>query len=1619
MPFVLSVGEKFDFERAETDEYIGENLIIEVKEYQPTVVPASLMEEQSIPVRAVLSAARSNIIDVPKNIRVRIKLLDERAVTKINTSLKGTSKEIKSKYYRSHSWRPNPYLTLDNLGYLEIKLKKIPKEEEVPERIDLDFRAEITYKGEKTELDIGGNPTLNLPVESEEEFNRDLDRHMFWNGAGYVRVKEATDKYIKLQFYDADLQRKYSPTVYLGRTSGRMKIEGHPLYDYYRVKYNGLIDEDIKVKFKFKEDDKEHIKEFAKNEEVVNGWKVSKINKNEGYVILRNNEINIEIPLVYNGYSTEYKLNKDKLSFRNIEELYLIYEEECIDSDKGCVIYDTLNRELSDDFVEKTYTEEEKGKFQEGLDDLESKGLVSFEGFGINIRKVRVKIGDNVYVFEGEFKEGVLRKIIKKIIRYGEEEKKEEKDGSSISISDRCELVGIGKTYINIRYTGSDLPERSKRSQSLKVGESITEFDCGQPVTFLGPSTDIRASFTILAGEGRGKSISDFSIHIPIEKRAWSLSPDEIDEQIRKTREKIEDLDRTINKLNKVVEGWTKVCLSTAAVFTVWSFFSGLGGSEQTKAATVKPSVETGDVDGLNYYGMDGTWKTLPDRIYMDEDGNCYLDEEHRVRISCNMFRTEGEEDQYKYYFVDEEGNLKLAESDGVFSKSKNSALYGKAIVFGNNGDVTIPIHTENALPTGDSKCRDNYNKFIKGNNKDAAIFLHWDRSQKIFNVFHAGYDGEINYYQKPGEKDDYLICYFDENSDEGKRYTKKLSRVIKAKNSGKLKINFEGTRYKIDSRAITDIETVNCEDVMSPTQCLILYNACDPVICPSSRCNFGGQYQVDNVIQSGLIGSTMLCLPNIKQGVVMPVCLSGILASLKTIRSVLDGYINCLEAAKVSGKSIGICDKIRSIYICEIIWKEMLVFLRMKGGVIGWLFDSTVGAGGGEYLRGGFESAGKTVDFFTNNYAKNVFAAYKGRAAEEIGSEICKSAIYGKTPWYGDIVGKVADAQDPPQFTVYFEEHEYSDIGRKKQSRYQVYYHIYAGSNDIDYKIYLKKPGRSYRVAYGRLEKGGFIDANPDFIEESGFKEVCVYINGREYCGFGKVVSTSFAIDAIHNYMMGYSMGKKIGSEEECRSANLGIQEYIPYAQVRRICSSIDPNINKGRGEDWIKVGTCGKNKEGVYLGDCWEEVGEIKDKNPELFSSVSMMVCNNQGYDVCDAGEKCNGEEERIVVGKGNKDIICCSEECIKDEGYEALKTEIKNVGAKDDVYKRMKERAESICEDSGIVGDNPFEDAYDNVIGWRAKENELNDLDNDDNEKVVYHNYFKGLMYLMCKDCGKAKESFSKIDMKNEYYEKACGIMGDGGIYKDVCGESCKDLLAEIGDFDIGRGTPLPLKVEKVVVKLDDYDGNVIEENYILNIDEDGKIDKTIYYPGILTIKSVEFNHNIETCEIKEISYLNHKSKILERIENLKGESSGNLCKIDNKVAKFNLINLFEGNFERLNINIAAESHKDLSLSYDGSIKIEIFPSYKVGDRGVLSGSEIKSLLCYYPRDINKKYYSCLTETGKKCIDYDSNNYPLFNKEKGQQQIFYNPNDCFDYCSNLQSGGCILTEYKDFAL
>ena len=487
----------------------------------------------------------------------------------------------------------------------------------------------------------------------------------------------------------------------------------------------------------------------------------------------------------------------------------------------------------------------------------------------------------------------------------------------------------------------------------------------------------------------------------------------------------------------------------------------------------------------------------------------------------------------------------------------------------------------------------------------------------------------EINSAKSDGNKADYLAslkgvndCITKLNYQFGKKTNYRKGDKINCKSG-------LGS-YTIDEAPKEPVGP-NCVDFMNPGDCKLLFNACDPVICPASRCNLGGNWKVDNVVQTGLIGSSVLCLPNFPQ-VMMPVCITGINAGLQNINSILKGYKQCLITQQVKGQSVGICDRIRNIYVCDMLWREGLAIFNFKGGLMSLITEKIAAAAdGSEYssFRDNIDNSVDSLKYFTQNYAKNVFASYNGGSLDEIGTEICKAAIFGKVPGVGNIFNEIQKPESPPQFIAFFDQVPYQEISSVQTSLYSIYYHIYAGENeDISYSVYLKgidEAGglliRPQFIAQNKLlAKGQFADENIDREYPKGYNEICVDIQTTRYgriseCGFGKV-TTDFGMNYLNDMYLAGEAKKKINSEKECvseagrltdfsysdgsiaggsLSSNIGkaavgsFSTGLTQTGIVRKCAGEDPDLANPEKDNWKPVGSCGKDDKGRDLGVCY----------------------------------------------------------------------------------------------------------------------------------------------------------------------------------------------------------------------------------------------------------------------------------------------------------------------------------------------------------------------------------------------------------------------------------------------
>lgn len=512
------------------------------------------------------------------------------------------------------------------------------------------------------------------------------------------------------------------------------------------------------------------------------------------------------------------------------------------------------------------------------------------------------------------------------------------------------------------------------------------------------------------------------------------------------------------------------------------------------------------------------------------------------------------------------------------------------------------------------------------------VLDFYADGSAKTIQEWNVGNDGLLC------TNDDVLVTHnsiLDLPQNEA-RYRSLINIVNRVGNRKKGEsVSLCGRTFAIDDSRVRvegEVSSPSCYDVIDPSDCETLFGVCDPVMCPPSRFDLGGRYKVENVVQSGIVGSLVLGLHNFGPKQPVPVCLTGIDAGLKNIRSILQGYADCLRTSLVQGKSVGICDKIRSVYICEMLWREAANIFKIKGSIFDWLSEKVFGQKrtGGEYLtfQSSLQNLQNSVNFFTQEYASTAFAAFNARSMDEIGVTICRARLFGKLPAFGEMVNQIATPENPPQYTAMLSSAPYAESATLQLAQYEVFYHIYAGTTPeetieglftqpttglrhITYSVFLKNPANDKYYVTERCQGirseipyGDIASRNLNCVAPQGFNEVCVEINGNINCGFGSV-SSAFSLNYLNDLIIKDEMDKEIRTEEQCvpsaprTSPSLGsfiLPGTIGILEtgMRRVCSIENPG--QGTNPNNFKVvGSCGTDAMGRSLGSCWLDLSTL----------------------------------------------------------------------------------------------------------------------------------------------------------------------------------------------------------------------------------------------------------------------------------------------------------------------------------------------------------------------------------------------------------------------------------------
>lgn len=1330
------------------------DIIINVNRYEPNVLTTNLIEEQNVPIFAFLSAAPAiNLGDVPR-------------ITSMDVSVIGGGTKFVS---GKPKYTPPPVYTYDDIGYITTWLKRIPKEEDVPARIDLKLKARIRFEGDVTAPMFGGKEKkLFREARTRDIFaeGRFIDPEFsIFGGRGYIRPAYIGPSLVRFDVYGSDGVRVGTLSANVGQESNSVSLVQGSNFpeDQVRIRVERIIDQSNDfVRFEVEGQEEIHnpggslgyhndyydqfgetlqeYQERLQTQGYYTGDPLGGIKESSWYVS------NIFVPQG-SDQSHHFVALKDVQSIEpQLNKLVLIY-------DSGESFSEEKVKEWYKKIYEKRGNEDEtlrqklrKQELESGLDEIGvySKSAKNFLNGILPVLEpdeINKKVESTIEELKGSIdhddrEDNNFPKILE-VSRGGDvsaefrvydrlqvpyqegyifDEAPFEPCIDNNNNKHYCKLERVSSDYVTISYPyrrDGGICERRQKTLNLNAdyenyrtqnfidaeqgyqnippssfaqtrGDSFS--DCGATIELININTNRQVEVTVLSGFRRGYTESIFNLHIPIEKRAINVSIDELEEKIESTQKLIDELDEYIEDLEKLVSAWSKVCLGVSAWFTIEAFLVGLPkytkGTASGSTSVYEQEFTNGMVNGNKYYTKRYNNKSNMSQyqIYGVQDLKFYNQGKKPSNLQF-VYDKEGNEyiwDPKQAKLVPAPKLKASADRHAVKIYKTDTGQYD--IIFGvNEREKAIAFMRE----LGSKDLADKLREGMLNDMSSNGYYFRYTQGEALRLYQIRGNELDFQELRNTGELDDYKIAEYAKDMGSAnqrlvyERMTNQFGRIRQAQVRGQKSVFFGGQSFNINDLGAIPKTKYRCEDVLgSKEKCSILFNACDPVVCPRSRCTLGGQYHtgVSGVIGSGLVGSLILCLPNFKEengGVIVPICLSGILASLKGIKSHLESYKQCLETQITGGVVAGTCDKLRSIFICQFIWKEALTLLGAKRGLLN-LFGAGATGGGSEYFENGIggslEEADEVVSFIINDYADDVFSAYRGRSLAEIGAEVCKASIAQRIPFLDAFVQEFATPQNPPQFTAYFEESPYAPTLGKSQ--YQVYFHIYAGTprqdQVLNYIIYLKSFGSSPRLIVGRgiLGEGESADETVDLIGDVGYQEICVMLNGLEQCGFGRVVSSSFLISGLDDYLAGLDLSRNIQTAAQCKTEPTAPVTYtlttgaLPFSRIRRVCSINNPGLGLGEERYWKRVGTCGINEQGIGLGDCWE-FGDL-NRYPELERQAMELSCI--GGQICEPYETCDGK----VLRTDRTGRACCVDgTCQRNEAFDFATSQLGEAG------------------------------------------------------------------------------------------------------------------------------------------------------------------------------------------------------------------------------------------------------------------------------------------------------------------------------------------------------------------
>src|SRR3989344_1282970 len=208
------------------EESPAEDIVLNIVDYEPKVVRSANVESTNYNVFALLSGIQSNpTIDIPRVKDVRVNVAEG------NKYVSGVS-YVKPK---------KGEITLDNMGYLQIRLKKL-KEAEVPSEIIVDMHAKVYFDVTRG---FGVNEEQKVLTEMSEDDWMDK-KTGFWANRAYIRAESLDWNKGTFVVYDSNFQKTKIELQIGGSPSGVKSLrsvfgeQNIPFKDKYQLRLDSI-----------------------------------------------------------------------------------------------------------------------------------------------------------------------------------------------------------------------------------------------------------------------------------------------------------------------------------------------------------------------------------------------------------------------------------------------------------------------------------------------------------------------------------------------------------------------------------------------------------------------------------------------------------------------------------------------------------------------------------------------------------------------------------------------------------------------------------------------------------------------------------------------------------------------------------------------------------------------------------------------------------------------------------------------------------------------------------------------------------------------------------------------------------------------------------------------------------------------------------------------------------------------------------------------------------------------------------------------------------------------------------------------------------------------------------